>query len=137
MVPPKREARGSQWRSRIAQASQVAAQRDEEFAKVPQFGNGVPLPPEPGPDEGEFEAPPEDYGPPTGMGGASESAGQAPVTSQQPAPQQASAPQPGYTRADEEREMMEAAQNAGEMDHRNATEVAMELLAQELGARRL
>lgn len=136
-VPPKREARGSQWRSRIAQASQVAAQRDEEFAKVPKFGNGVPLPPEPGPDEGEFEAPPEEYGPPAGANGASESAGQEPGMPQQSAPQQAPAPQPEYTRADEEREMMEAAQNAGEMDHRNATEVAMELLAQELGARRL
>lgn len=136
-VPPKREARGSQWRSRIAQATQVAAQRDEEFSKVPKFGNGVPLPPEPGPDEGEFEAPPEEYGPPAGANGASESAGQAPGMPQQPAPQQAPAPQPEYTRADEEREMMEAAQSAGEMDHRNATEVAMELLAQELGARRL
>ncbi len=136
-VPPKREARGSQWRSRIAQATQVAAQRDEEFSKVPKFGNGVPLPPEPGPDEGEFEAPPEEYGPPAGANGASESAGHASVSSQQSAPQHASAPQPEYTRADEEREMMEAAQSAGEMDHRNATEVAMELLAQELGARRL
>ncbi|TRX43257.1 DNA polymerase III subunit gamma and tau [Corynebacterium guaraldiae] len=136
-VPPKREARGSQWRSRIAQATQVAAQRDEEFSKVPKFGNGVPLPPEPGPDEGEFEAPPEEYGPPAGANGASESAGQEPGMPQQSAPQQAPAPQPEYTRADEEREMMEAAQNAGEMDHRNATEVAMELLAQELGARRL
>lgn len=136
-VPPKREARGSQWRSRIAQATQVAAQRDEEFSKVPKFGNGVPLPPEPGPDEGEFEVPPEEYGPPAGANGASESAGHASVSSQQSAPQHAPAPQPEYTRADEEREMMEAAQSAGEMDHRNATEVAMELLAQELGARRL
>lgn len=136
-VPPKREARGSQWRSRIAQATQVAAQRDEEFSKVPKFGNGVPLPPEPGPDEGEFEAPPEEYGPPAGANGASESAGHASVSPQQSAPQHAPAPQPEYTRADEEREMMEAAQSAGEMDHRNATEVAMELLAQELGARRL
>lgn len=136
-VPPKREARGSQWRSRIAQATQVAAQRDEEFSKVPKFGNGVPLPPEPGPDEGEFEAPPEEYGPPAGANGASESAGHTSVSPQQSAPQHAPAPQPEYTRADEEREMMEAAQSAGEMDHRNATEVAMELLAQELGARRL
>ena len=136
-VPPKREARGSQWRSRIAQATQVAAQRDEEFSKVPKFGNGVPLPPEPGPDEGEFEAPPEEYGPPAGANGASESAGHTSVSAQQSAPQHAPAPQPEYTRADEEREMMEAAQSAGEMDHRNATEVAMELLAQELGARRL
>ena len=136
-VPPKREARGSQWRSRIAQATQVAAQRDEEFSKVPKFGNGVPLPPEPGPDEGEFEAPPEEYGPPAGANGSSESAGHTSVSPQQSAPQHAPAPQPEYTRADEEREMMEAAQSAGEMDHRNATEVAMELLAQELGARRL
>lgn len=136
-VPPKREARGSQWRTRIAQASQVAAQRDEEFAKVPQFGNGVPLPPEPGPDEGEYEAPPEEYAPPAGADGAPESAGHRPETPSQQAPQQAPEPQPEYSRADEERDMMEAAQNAGEMDHRNATEVAMELLAQELGARRL
>ena len=55
----------------------------------------------------------------------------------QQAPQQDPEPQPEYSRDDEERDMMEAAQNAGEMDHRNATEVAMELLAQELGARRL
>ena len=136
-VPPKREARGSQWRSRIAQASQVAAQRDEEFSKVPQFGNGVPLPPEPGPDEGEFEAPPEEYAPSAGVGGTSESAVQSAGSSQQAEPQRAPEPQPAYTRDDEEREMMEAAQSAGEMDHRNATEVAMELLAQELGARRL
>ncbi|KHO30570.1 DNA polymerase III subunit gamma and tau [Corynebacterium minutissimum] len=136
-VPPKREARGSQWRSRIAQASQVAAQRDEEFAKVPQFGNGVPLPPEPGPDEGEYDAPPEEYAPPAGAGGASDSAGHRPETPSQPTPQEVPETQPEYSRDDEERDMMEAAQNAGEMDHRNATEVAMELLAQELGARRL
>lgn len=136
-VHPTKEARGSQWRSRIAQASQVAAQRDEEFSKVPQFGNGVPLPPEPGPDEGEFEAPPEEYAPSAGMGGTSESAAQSAGSSQQAEPQQAPEPQPAYTRDDEEREMMEAAQSVGEMDHRNATEVAIELLAQELGARRL
>ena len=43
---------------------------------------------------------------------------------------------PAYTRDDEERDMMEAAQATGEMDHRSATEVAMELLERELGARR-
>ena len=43
---------------------------------------------------------------------------------------------PVYTRDDEERDMMEAAQSTGEMDHRSATEVAMELLERELGARR-
>lgn len=139
-VPPKREARGSQWRSRIAQASQVAAQRDEEFTKVPQFGNGVPLPPEPGPDEAEFEAPPEEHAPSMGAAETAETAGNAGQSAgapQQAEPQQAPEPQPAYTRDDEEREMMEAAQSVGEMDHRNATEVAIELLAQELGARRL
>ena len=43
---------------------------------------------------------------------------------------------PASTRDDEERDMMEAAQSTGEMDHRSATEVAMELLERELGARR-
>ena len=43
---------------------------------------------------------------------------------------------PAYTRDDEERDMMEAAQATGEMDHRSATQVAMELLERELGARR-
>lgn len=44
---------------------------------------------------------------------------------------------PAYTRDDEERDMVEAAQSAGEMDHRSATEVAMELVEKELGARRV
>lgn len=86
------------WRSRIAKASEVAKQRDEEFARTPQFSNGVPLPPEP---EGPADEP------------------------------------PAYTRDDEERDMVEAAQSAGEMDHRSATEVAMELVEKELGARRV
>jgi hypothetical protein len=91
------------WRSRIAKASEVAKQRDEEFARTPQFSNGVPLPPEP---EGPADEPP---------------------------PEEPSA----YTRDDEERDMVEAAQSAGEMDHRSATEVAMELVEKELGARRV
>lgn len=91
------------WRSRIAKASEVAKQRDEEFARTPQFSNGVPLPPEP---EGPADEPP---------------------------PEEPLA----YTRDDEERDMVEAAQSAGEMDHRSATEVAMELVEKELGARRV
>jgi len=89
------------WRSRIAKASEVAKQRDEEFARTPQFSNGVPLPPEP---EGPADEPP---------------------------------PEPAYTRDDEERDMVEAAQSAGEMDHRSATEIAIELVEKELGARRV
>ncbi|ERS54999.1 DNA polymerase III, subunit gamma and tau [Corynebacterium sp. KPL1824] len=91
------------WRSRIAKASEVAKQRDEEFARTPQFSNGVPLPPEP---EGPADEPPPEE-------------------------------PPAYTRDDEERDMVEAAQSAGEMDHRSATEVAMELVEKELGARRV
>lgn len=82
------------WRGRIEQATQVARKREQT-----QFSTGVPLPPDPGPDE--EQAPPE------------------PVR-------------------DEEEEMMaDAAQEVGEHDHRSSTEIAMELLTQELGARRL
>ncbi len=91
------------WRSRIAKATEVAKQRDDEFARTPQFSNGVPLPPEP--ESPADEPPPEEP--------------------------------PAYTRDDEERDMVEAAQSAGEMDHRSATEVAMELVEKELGARRV
>ena len=83
----------------------MAKQRDEEFARTPQFSNGVPLPPEPEPEDSPANEPPPEE-------------------------------PPAYTRDDEERDMMEAAQSTGEMDHRSATEVAMELLARELGARR-
>ncbi|MER0093639.1 DNA polymerase III subunit gamma and tau [Corynebacterium sp. KPL2838] len=94
------------WRSRIAKATEVAKQRDDEFARTPQFSNGVPLPPEPEP-----EGSPAD----------------------EPLPEEP----PAYTRDDEERDMVEAAQSAGEMDHRSATEIAMELVEKELGARRV
>ena len=126
------------WRSRIAQASQVAQKRDEEFDKIPQFGNGVPLPPEPAPED-DFEAPPEEYYPADpqpshpGLGQQNQEMG-ASVSTAQPAPQPV---QQAYSRDEQEREMMEEAQNAGEMDHRSSTEVAMELLTKELGARRL
>ncbi|MER0087357.1 DNA polymerase III subunit gamma and tau [Corynebacterium sp. KPL3927] len=91
------------WRSRIAKATEVAKQRDDEFARTPQFSNGVPLPPEP--ESPADEPPPEEP--------------------------------PAYTRDDEERDMVEAAQSAGEMDHRSATEIAIELVEKELGARRV
>ncbi|MGO2426519.1 MAG: DNA polymerase III subunit gamma and tau [Corynebacterium flavescens] len=78
------DAERSGWRSRIARATQVAKQRDEEFAKTPQFSNGVPLPPEPAPEEAEFNAPPDDYYP--------EDSG-APAPSAQPQSAGAGAPQ--------------------------------------------
>lgn len=42
-----------------------------------------------------------------------------------------------YSREDEERDMVDQSQEAGELDRRNPTEMAMELLADELGARPL
>ena len=44
---------------------------------------------------------------------------------------------PEYTREDEERDMVDQSMEAGELDRRNPTEVAMDLLAEELGARPL
>ncbi|MEY8577174.1 DNA polymerase III subunit gamma and tau [Corynebacteriaceae bacterium 6-324] len=43
----------------------------------------------------------------------------------------------GYSREAEENEMMDDAREQGQLDRRSATEVAMELLAKELGARKL
>ncbi|MBM0262770.1 DNA polymerase III subunit gamma and tau [Corynebacterium macginleyi] len=94
------------WRSRIVKATEAAKQRDEEFARTPQFSNGVPLPPEPEPEDSPANEPPPEE-------------------------------PPAYTRDDEERDMVEAAQSAGEMDHRSATEIAIELVEKELGARRV
>ena len=49
-----------------------------------------------------------------------------------------SAPQPvAASRSEEEEEMLKAAQEPGTFDRRDATTIAVELLEQELGARRL
>lgn len=146
--------RAGGWRSRIARATQVAKQRDEEFAKTPQFSNGVPLPPEPAPEEAEFNAPPDDGyshggGAPTrnqrttAVGPVPERgpAQSGPSGSQQQVVQsdsrgQAEQPAP-YTRDEQEREMAQEARNVGERDRRSGLEVAMELLSRELGAKRL
>lgn len=119
------------WRDRIAQAAEQAKSRDAAHA-ANTFSNGVPLPDEPGPDDSYDGPPPEpdygsDYGSPSGQ----------PAQRSQPREQPAQQPSQPYSRDDEEREMMEAAQETGEHDHRSATEVAMELLSQELGAKRL
>ncbi|OFN43237.1 hypothetical protein HMPREF2559_10250 [Corynebacterium sp. HMSC072G08] len=193
------------WRSRIAQAAESKRQAYEEWNKhTPSFSDGVPLPPDPGPEE-DF-APPEFLPPDPEAGQApprpdmqqlQQSAPQNAAPAQQqaqpaqpaqtsqpaqntqparPAPQQpqrmlqrpaatqpesaASAAQarmaaaraqatggvgasaseaaPGapVDRDEEERMMAEEARTAGQHDHRTAMEVAVELLEQELGARR-
>ena len=57
------------------------------------------------------------------------------VYKRQPEPSDPDAPE--YTREDEERDMVDQSMEAGELDRRNPTEVAMDLLAEELGARPL
>ena len=46
-------------------------------------------------------------------------------------------PQAAYSREAQENEMMDDAREQGNLDRRSATEVAMELLERELGARKL
>ena len=81
-----------------------------------------------------------DYDPYADGDGLPQDPAQAPSQSQAaPAPQQpepAPQPAPAYTREDEERDMAEQAfSEEGTIDHRDATEVAMELLSKELGAK--
>ena len=193
------------WRSRIAQAAESKRQAYEEWNKhTPSFSDGVPLPPDPGPEE-DF-APPEFLPPDPEAGQApprpdmqqlQQSAPQnaapaqqqaqpaQPAQTSQPAqntqparpvqqqpqrmPQRPAATQPESAasaaqarmaaaraqanggvgasaseaapgvpvdRDEEERMMAEEARTAGQHDHRTAMEVAVELLEQELGARR-
>lgn len=186
------------WRSRIAQAAESKRQAYEEWNKhTPSFSDGVPLPPDPGPEE-DF-APPEflppdpeaDQAPPRpDMQQLQQSAQQQaqpaqlaqtsqPAQNTQPTrpaqqqpqrmPQRPAATQPESAasaaqarmaaaraqanggvgasaseaapgapvdRDEEERMMVEEARTAGQHDHRTAMEVAVELLEQELGARR-
>lgn len=115
-----------------------------------QFNNGVPLPPEP--SEESDPPPPEAPETPAAQqtGGAeSTSAPQtAPAAPRQvaaptapagpanhPAP---STPPPPLSAEEEEEEMVrQASEEPSDMDHRDAMEVAMELLAKELGAKPL
>ncbi|MEX3515604.1 DNA polymerase III subunit gamma and tau [Corynebacterium sp. LK2536] len=119
------------WQDRIQQAAAQAKKRDANT-----FSNGVPLPPDPGPEEGYGVPPEDDYVPqqPAGQPAAPQQ-GQAP----RPAPGQGQpGPQDAAALRDEEEQMMAAAaQETGERDHRSALEVAMELLSDQLGARRL
>ncbi|WP_342318852.1 DNA polymerase III subunit gamma and tau [Corynebacterium mayonis] len=106
----------SDWQAAARAASQRAAQRDRQQVE------DIALPPEPA-DE---EAPEDDGGPPAF----------AHQPQHQPQHQPESLP-PVYSREDEERDMADQAQEEGERDRRDATTVAMDLLAAELGAKPL
>ena len=127
-VAPSRQGRDdnrvhtkNDWQARIAHAQEVAEKRDQQ-ARGATFSNGVPVPPEPEPEEGVNAPPPE------------------PGSGEPSVPAQGVGPsaQGAQSRAEEEKMMAEsAARETGEQDHRSATEVAVELLSRELGARPL
>ena len=90
----------------------------DQAARARREPEDIPPPPEPVDDEPPDEAGDEQPEPP-------------------PEPTQPVAPA-AYTREDEERDMATQAENEeGSVDRRDATEVAMELLAQELDAKPL
>ena len=108
--PPAPEPEKPSWQQIAERGRANAARQAAERAARPSFDDGVPLPPEPM-DDPEM-APPEHH---------------APVPQPQAAP----------SRREEEDEMVKAAQEPGTYDRRDATTIAVELLEQELGARRL
>src|SRR5699024_9410305 len=149
-----------------AQAKAQTQQREQELRNSDTFSDGRPLPPDPGPEAyPEYESvPPEDtYAPPShgggqgGFGGGAQQphtraprhnagyGGQSP-NGQPERPSQPGGPATGsstepaggaYSREAQENEMMDDAREQGNLDRRSATEVAMELLERELGARKL
>ncbi|MDY3127888.1 MAG: DNA polymerase III subunit gamma/tau, partial [Corynebacterium sp.] len=136
-APAGREAGSTDWRDKIAQAQQLTQQREQEQRNSGTFSNGVPLPPEPGPEEyPEEDGGPYDYAP-AGSAPTHTPRNEENAAGNSTALSDSSVPSAPLTQEDEEREMIEAAQQQGERDHRSATEVAMDLLASELGARRL
>lgn len=111
------------WEAAVERGRAKMAEREAR----PSFDSGVPLPPEP--DE-EFPPPPEE----TPVQRQQQQQQQQQPQSQ-PAPQ--SRPTPEISRREEEKMMVEEAQRPGTFDRRDASSIAMELLEQELGARKL
>src|SRR5690625_679141 len=167
VAPAQEESGQVDWRARIAQAKAQTQQREQELRNSDTFSDGRPLPPDPGPEAyPEYESvPPEDaYAPQSqsqrpaqnaarnqgGFGGGTAQPqvnaahnGASPSNTPQAQPQNGqqqspvAQPQAAYSREAQENEMMDDAREQGNLDRRSATEVAMELLAKELGARKL
>ncbi|TNL97386.1 DNA polymerase III subunit gamma and tau [Corynebacterium tapiri] len=118
-APAQQPRQTPDWRQAAQRAAQQAAQRSERDSAM-SFSNGVPLPPEPGPEE-EWEPDPASLPP-----------------SAPPAARPAAAPTapPAPSRDEEEQMMADEAREPGTRDHRDATQVAVDLLQTELGARR-
>lgn len=142
--PPAQKPK-SRWQEAVARSAQAA----EERATRPEFSDGVPLPPEPddcgAPDSDDWTPSEEPYGYAADEG-FPEPAGGAPQPSQEGSKYQrhrSSEPTPAVETSnvpdhDEEEEMVrEAASGSVTRDHRDALTVAMDLLAEQLGARQL
>ena len=116
------------WRERAEQAAANAAQAAQQRQGTSEpFNNGVPLPPEP------EDFPPDPYGYPADEGIPAPAPAAAPTPT--PAQPAASVPEPQIS--EEEQLIREADEEPGQMDRRDAKTIAMELLAQELGAKPL
>ncbi|ARU45346.1 DNA polymerase III subunit gamma and tau [Corynebacterium silvaticum] len=142
--PPVQKPK-SRWQEAVARSAQAA----EERAKRPEFSDGVPLPPEPddfgAPDSDDWTPPEEPYRYAADEG-FPEPTGGAPQPSQEESKYQrhrSSEPTTAVETSnvpdhDEEEEMVrEAASGSVTRDHRDALTVAMDLLAEQLGARQL
>lgn len=131
--PQPEEPRLRRWEQAAARGQAAMAQRDQR----PQFSDGVPLPPEPSPTD--MPADPYDYpadeGIPDRSGHRSPRPGPAPAAGNSGASQ--SVPSAADQRRAEEDEMLAAALEPGQLDRRDAKDIAMELLTKELGARPL
>lgn len=121
-------------------AANAAQQRQNRQGSSEPFERGVPLPPEP-------DLPPDPYGYPADEGFPDRGQGfqqqpAPPVEQPAPTPVVESvpvvAPEPEVSQLSEEEQLIrEADEEPGEMDRRDAKTIAMELLAQELGAKPL
>ncbi|MGP6175127.1 DNA polymerase III subunit gamma and tau [Corynebacterium sp. A21] len=128
-VPESEERRPRRWEQAAARGQAAMAVRDQR----PQFSDGVPLPPEPNDMPGDPYDYPADEGIPDRSGRRSPQS--APAT-----PGQSAASLSGSAedqRRAEEDEMLAAAREPGQLDRRDAKDIAMELLTKELGARPL
>ncbi|QGU06236.1 DNA polymerase III subunit tau [Corynebacterium occultum] len=136
VVPQPEEPRLRRWEQAAARGQATMAQRDQR----PQFSDGVPLPPEP--SSADVPADPYDYPADEGIPDRSGLRASQPAPSPAPAGQpESAASQSGSSAADrrraEEDEMLAASLEPGQLDRRDAKDIAMELLAKELGARPL
>lgn len=129
---------------------QAAARGNAKLRNQQTFGDGVPLPPEPDDPYGY----PPDESMPGGFNTPAQpkAAASNPQVEAQPNPRDVNTPQPDAApndaptqphtnpadpRDSEEEELIREAQGTGSYDRRDAKAVAMDLLAQELGARPL